>query len=402
MKIHIVLVSDQVLANLIPILMEKPDLVLLVVTAGMAARRLDRHLQALLKESGIPSRIYGDAPDVDVRAIQAYASGLIDQVVEAYDAPEVVLNATGGTKLMSLAFVEVCRGLVSRMLYTDTAHRRIEYLPNGNSPLLAPTAMTHTLDLPGYLGAQGFRYRRAASDDPSWHATVHQRKAACKYLGQHMGEPHLQHYVGQMNYLANQALEQIPGTHEEQLIAPRQSFDTPPRGIWARAQAELVKGGLIAWEEGGQDFIFANAGAARFVRGGWLEEYAWHILSDAQAFDVRLGVEGLWRDTKKTTNEFDVLACHLNQLLLIECKTQRYHDGTQQTPDENVTGIAYKLDSLSPDVRGLFGDTWLLSARQPTDALTERTRQARIRLVGPEELANLREIVLAWLAGNRT
>jgi hypothetical protein len=394
MKIHIVLVSDQVLANLIPILMEKPDLVLLVVTAGMAARRLDRHLQALLEERGIQARICPNAPDVDVRAIQAYANALIAPVVEAYAEPEVVLNATGGTKLMSLAFVEVCRGLVSRILYTDTAHRRIEYLPNGNASLPAPTAMTNTLDLPGYLGAQGFRYRQAASDDPDWRATVQRRKAACKYLGQHMGEPHLQHYVGEMNYRANQALGPVPGTREEELSEPRQAFDSPPRGIWARAQAELVKAGLIAWEAGEPAFIFANAEAARFIRGGWLEEYAWHILSDAQAFDVRLGVEGLWRDTKKTTNEFDVLACQINQLLVIECKTLQYRT-------ENENEIAYKLDSLSQDVRGLFGDTWLLSARKPSDVLTERVRRARIRLIGPEELANLREIVLAWLAGHR-
>ncbi len=53
MKIHIVLVSEQVLANLIPILMEGPDLVLLVVTPGMAARRLDRRLQTLLEARGI-------------------------------------------------------------------------------------------------------------------------------------------------------------------------------------------------------------------------------------------------------------------------------------------------------------------------------------------------------------
>jgi hypothetical protein len=52
-------------------------------------------------------------------------------------------------------------------------------------------------------------------------------------------------------------------------------------------------------------------------------------------------------------------------------------------------------------VRGLFGDTWLLSARKPSDVLTERVRRARIRLIGPEDLAHLREIVHAWLAGDR-
>jgi hypothetical protein len=178
------------------------------------------------------------------------------------------------------------------------------------------------------------------------------------------------------------------------LANPRQAFDEPPRGIWAEAQAELTKAGLMSWEPGDREFAFSTAEGARFIRGGWLEEYAWHIVRDARAFDARLGVEGVWLDTKKTTNEFDVLACHINQLLLIECKTLQYRA-------ENENEIAYKLDSLSQDVRGLFGDTWLLSARQPSDVLTERARQARIRLIGPGDLAHLRESVLAWLAGTR-
>ncbi|MBP8284798.1 MAG: DUF1887 family protein, partial [Chromatiaceae bacterium] len=49
----------------------------------------------------------------------------------------------------------------------------------------------------------------------------------------------------------------------------------------------------------------------------------------------------------------------------------------------------------------LFGDTWLLSARQPSDVLTERAHQTRIRLIGPADLVHLRERVLAWLAGKR-
>jgi len=76
-------------------------------------------------------------------------------------------------------------------------------------------------------------------------------------------------------------------------------------------------------------------------------------------------------------------------LLHIECKTLRYRD-------ENDNEIAYKLDSLGHDVRGLFGRTWLLSAREPTEVLIARARRARIRLVPPSELQHLRDLVRAW------
>jgi hypothetical protein len=240
-----------------------------------------------------------------------------------------------------------------------------------------------------YLAAQGFRYRGAVSDDPVWRAAMNARKSVCKLLGKQIQDPHLQSFIGVMNRLVNQALEQIPGTYEERLVAPRQAFDTRPFGVWAKALAELAKVGLIEWREGGLELSFTRVESARFIRGGWLEEYAWHTLMDAGVHDTRLGVEGLWAETKQTTNEFDVLACHFNQLLVIECKTPRIGPS-------NENDIAYKLDSLSQDVRGLFGETWLLSARQPSDVLIERARQARFRLIGPDELADLREIVIDW------
>ncbi len=90
-----------------------------------------------------------------------------------------------------------------------------------------------------------------------------------------------------------------------------------------------------------------------------------------------------------------MLACHLNQLLFIECKTLRY-------TNESDNDIAYKVGSLGQDVRGLFGQTWLLSARKPTDTLKARATKARIRIIGPDELPKLRDIVMEWknLAAN--
>ena len=63
---------------------------------------------------------------------------------------------------------------------------------------------------------------------------------------------------------------------------------------------------------------------------------------------------------------------------------------------DTKNAIAYKLDSLGEDVRGLFGRTWLLSAREPTETLIARARRARIRLVPPTQLQQLRDLVREW------
>ena len=50
MKIHVCLISDQTLQNLIPALMERPDIVWMVVSAQMHKRGLDARLKGLLRQ----------------------------------------------------------------------------------------------------------------------------------------------------------------------------------------------------------------------------------------------------------------------------------------------------------------------------------------------------------------
>ena len=397
MSTHVILVSDQVLQNLIPILMERPERVALVLTEEMTRRGADRRLARQLRGTGTEVIRCAGCPDSGFAAIRAFAHQVAETLLNADTGAdtEIVLNATGGNKLMSLAFVEVFRGLASRILYTDTAHRRIEYLASSAQdgvtavPAPAPTPMSNVLDVPGYLRAQGFRFQRALSDEADWRERAAARKAACKFLGRRIADPSLQSLIGTLNYLADKALERLPDSRTERLAAPVQSFPRSPRGLWAEAMAQLVTAGVLAWESGSEYFRFTDLAAAQFVRGGWLEDYAYHAVHDAGVHDVRHGVEGTWDNQEAMTNEFDVLACHMNQLLHIECKTLRYRD-------ENDNAIAYKLDSLGEDVRGLFGRTWLLSAREPTETLIARARRARIRLVPPAELQQLRDLVRAW------
>ena len=88
-----------------------------------------------------------------------------------------------------------------------------------------------------------------------------------------------------------------------------------------------------------------DAESALFLRGGWLEEYAWHTVKQEDVHDVRCGVEVTGDDAEHIRNEFDILACHRNELLVIECKTLRYHE-------QNDSEIAYKIESLGNQVRG--------------------------------------------------
>jgi hypothetical protein len=127
------------------------------------------------------------------------------------------------------------------------------------------------------------------------------------------------------------------------------------------------------------------------LKGGWLEEYAWHVVRDERPYDCRINVRGNWATGQQAFNEFDVLASHRNQLLFIECKTLSYTQGGEDSE------LIYKIDSLSSDARGLYGQSWLLSAREPSQTITDRALLANLRVLGPEELPKLRDHVRKWM-----
>lgn len=391
MKIHVAIVSDQILANLIPALMDRPEMVYLVCSASMAQRQAEQRLASLLKREAIAVNVKYEAPDVGLKQIHEFALELVEEIKTEHPDAQIVLNATGGTKLMAMGFVDMFRGDAARIIYTDTAHGRIEILPDKKQAAADPEPMRDVLNVNSYLAAQGFRVSSAVSDDETWREQAAARKAACKYLGRHAAG--IQDFIGAMNALADRALEKVPDTDEERLAQPRQIFNNTPWGDWAKALGELAKARLIDWRDGESEIEFRDATAALFLRGGWLEEYAWHIVKDEGVYDARMGVSGRWDNTQNGENEFDVLACNGNQLLYIECKTLRYRDG-------NDNEIAYKVDSLGQDVRGLFGQTWLLSAREPSQVLSDRAKKAGICLIGPQALPRLKENVREWI-GNR-
>jgi hypothetical protein len=390
MKIHIAIVSDQTLANLIPILMDPPDRVCLICSDAMDGRGLASRFIKLLEKESLKVETKLHAPISDIGAIRKYAVMLREDILSQYSGAEIILNATGGTKLMALAFVDVFRDIADKIIYTDTSHRRIEVFPNPSGNALSPVQMRNVLDVPHYLEAQGFCYLNARSDNADWQQKVASRKAICKYLADKVQTTQMQTLIGKMNFLADRAL-----SHKaSELTNAIQPFEPVPRGEWASFLTELNKAGLVYWRKGDRFIRFASAEAALFLRGGWLEEYAWHAARNNSISDIRCSVQVCVYNLPDLLNEFDLLACHANELLIIECKTLAFNG-------LNDNQIAYKIDSLGNHVRGLFGETWLLSARMPTDTLIERARLARIRIIGPDKLNQLPSFMNEWVAGRK-
>lgn len=383
MRIHVCLVSDQILANLIPALMERPDRVVLVASAEMKRRGQDQRLAQVLSGYGIPTDTVDDAPDVSLNTIRCYAEALRDALSESASSATVTLNATGGTKLMMLGFVEAFRHGAIRTIYADTAHRRIEEI--GGKEI----GMENVLDVPSYLAAQGIRIDRIDSDDESRRDAIDKRAELTRFIGTNIVT--LQAGIKILNGILAKAIEKDPSTRQERLARP--DFELQ-KGAWGDFEKLLVRGnalGLLEWQKGGKSGHFANLESARYFSGIWLEEYAWLCAGDNSLLDARMGVHRAGLGDEEI-NEFDLLVAHANQLLYVECKTANY-----QWQIGKANQDAYKIDSLSRLTRGLFGATWLLSAIEPPQELLDRVRELRIRVLGPQEIPNLGSHIAQWM-----
>lgn len=387
MSIQVALVSDQLLPTLIAALAERPRRVFLVTSAAMSRKGLDQRLARLLDEQGVAAEICPRAPDTGLPSIHEFASRLGERLRREHSAEELVLNATGGNKLMMLGFYGVFRDIAARILYVDTQHHRMEMLPGAGDAPAHPSAMRGVLDVPLYLAARGFDVSTVRSDNFTWRERAASRRCAAMHLAH--DALRLGDFVRRLNTLALGALD----ARGYELARPVRRLSPIPSGRKARALALLDETAVVRWG-GGAELEFPDAESARFVGGGWLEEYIWHALADARPDDVRLGVEGTWENVRGVRNEFDLLSVHRNELLVVECKTEKH--GRESARDAEVL---YKLDSLAAKARGLFGRVLLACARPPPRAMLERAGAYGIDVVGPRELPGIGRIIRDWMGG---
>ncbi|KUJ83440.1 MULTISPECIES: Card1-like endonuclease domain-containing protein [Microbulbifer] len=349
--VHICIVTGQPLANLLPILQLRPTAVVLLVSERMhdEVEPFQRLLQGLDWQPRV--KAVNGLPDAGVAGIRAWGERvLLEELAEEFDNAEFLLNATGGNKLMVMALAEVFRELGEQLVYCDTTHGALEYLgPDSDTTALH----ADLLDIDSYLKANRITLRSSKSDDEDWQERAGRRKSFTKWLANKVDK--LQPILGMLNKVCHQA-----GDSNGLLQQPRQQLQRIPRAEFVALLKQAAELGLIEWDDASPEQIeFCDQDALDYLHGGWLEEWAYWTARDAGARDVRLGCQFTDDGQRKrdVRNEMDVLVCHNNRLLLIECKTgnlRKYGSDSE---------VIYKLNSIAARTGGLFGEAWLLAAQ---------------------------------------
>ena len=393
MKVHICLMSDQLLANYLPAKQLKPDYVLLVNTQYTLTKKLDERITALLELQSIK---VGNAPKVapdDSYALLLNYFTELAQFVKTQSWSNVTLNITGGTKLMSLAAFEAFKENCQQIIYVNTHNDQIQYVLQDEFIKLKPDL----IGVDEYLFAHNvFSAQRDVATE-EWVKQAEARKLLTQKLADFARDSQKAGFIGALNYEASKSLKKnrLPdNSYETLLTAPEREF----RFIFSSASRLLESCedfGLLTYH-GGKKITISSVEAAEYLSGLWLEEYCYLLGKKLGLHDVRCSQEISWNvkteDAEEVRNEIDVLFVHNNRMLIIECKTANFDRDFSSSND-----IIYKLDSIATDLRGLFGKIWLLSAREINDQrIIKRAESQHINLLHGEQLANLESEIKKW------
>ncbi|MBS9781373.1 MAG: DUF1887 family protein [Gammaproteobacteria bacterium] len=382
MNLHICLISDQLFANYLPIKLERPDKVFIIGTQYTENKGLNSRFEKLLDGLGIAyQRANTFAPADDFTQLSEYFLELSNEI-EVLNPSQITLNLTGGTKLMAIAANEMLRTDSTRVIYTNTQAGKIDIINEGETDISLPSLLT----IDEYLTSYGVSPKSYNSQDDEWIATAQDRKSLTKLFVEYFAKDKA--FLGTLNYYVQRAVEKKPNSNDVLLKYPKQQLNNLNKNRIALLK-KITDCGLVDIDEESATIYFKSAEAAQYLGGFWLEEYAYFIAVDIGIDEVRCGQNIQW--DKKTRNELDIVLVHNNRLMIMECKTRNY--GKNEAKDNDSI---YKLDSVAEDLRGLYGEKWLLSVDNVDDRADKRAKSQGIRFIAGNNLKNLQDELIKW------
>lgn len=418
--LHVCIVTGQIMANLLPLRHQTWSAVALIVSKAMGANA--RHLEQLVRrEIARPVReLPAHTPIVHkelkhttpLAAVAADMERIARELRAQFPGHDVVVNWTGGDKLMAQAVLEAFRPF-ARLFYCHTDSEQLEAIwPRDGGMLPLPEQLT---DVETYLLAHGYRITGQRPQDEAAMRALRARHRLTASLLLHGNQFRYARAAGgwamlvrNLHWAANQARpEERRGKKPPRPFTPRVSVEDvgnlPPQE--RRLLDALVDHGvLMRWEFTGSaiELEFPSVEMAEYLSGGYVEEFVVLSLLGAGlpaghvAFNVRVDVlDPLAGRRRDDLNELDAVVVWRNRLLIIECKAgvQLQQEGTSQQ-------MLYKLAALR-NLVGPFGSAWMVS-REPLSAqanadVVDRMRSYQLRAIaGPAELPDLEAAVRSW------
>lgn len=376
--VHLVLISEQAVPNITPILDKRfrPDQVIMLVSSEMSVRA--DHLETIYKAKGITvSRwLLDDAWDVE------HIRNQVIDLLNNHKHVDIALNATGGSKPMSIAAYEVFRNLDKPIFYIHQEADRLIWLHPGEQA---------SVDLADHINIREYLMAYGASEVNEIHKgnvpdTI--REVNRELIDNiHIFAP----VLSSLNYFAARA-------DNTQLRSPEMSADFKNNHVFWRLIELFEQEGLLHKE--GMRLIFKDEESRFIVNGGWLEMHAYACCLNLQKSigiqDISHSVEVIRQQGEhRILNELDVAFLKDNRLFMLECKTKRL--GKRNRKHDEGSEVLYKLDSLRDLLGGLQARAMLVSFKKLNEHNYHRAKELNIEICCHEDIKFLEEKMGQWL-----
>ncbi|MDR1827312.1 MAG: DUF1887 family protein [Methylobacteriaceae bacterium] len=374
--VHVCLVSAQPVPNLLPVI--DPQLgprekkVILLVSREMKARA--DNLRRVLKSRGVTCE---DIEFEDAYDYNTIRDKLLDCLAGYDENTRIVLNVTGGTKIMTVAAQSVFDVAGRPMLYVRESDSAVMMFTGGGGPQ-EQTRLGTRLTLTEYFHAYGFDVEKSAPpvDRPDFARTLISRP----------GE--FDRPLSVMNGIIAEGRR--ADRHQQEFVIEPDKLTELEDLITLCVFHKLAR-------RLGRRLIFVNEAALKFVSGGWLEEYVYQQLGAVGKGRVDDKALGLTITRHKAANELDVVFLAANRLHVVECKTGRL-------AEEKGGAVLYKLNSIRKET-GLNPRAMLVSYRAVDNSAsarqhphTDRARELGIKVIQHEQLKSLKNHLETWIS----
>lgn len=315
----------------------------------------------------------GDAGD-DHERLLAAARKQLAALRARHPEACLVADLTTGTKPMALALSQASAelraiGVPARSFYTNTDQLQFQWLapPASAEPMQARLTLDEALALQGRVlvssGSTGEAGRRAE---------------LTKALYAALDEDRLSLLNGTMAPVLN-AMRQRPKSRWLSIDEEGSSRLSCLRKPLNLAQKlGLIRFGEPMSEGAPPPIQIRDQEAAKYLCGGWFEEWVWLQLKDIGLETLALNVEIGDAADPSVCNEFDLIALHANRLLTIEAKTALL-DGVSVTTDANRA--LHALQAKTHALAQVHGSRLLVSSRSLRDETLSRALRDKVSVL---------------------
>lgn len=381
-NVHIALVSEQTIPNILAIHSGRPDRIIFISTAKMRDKKVTDAIVSSLRLHGLDYTgkkhavevVNQDSFDDCERKLKAVAQRVKDD--------QVTVNLTCGTKVMSMAAFSVFRGAGARLIYTPIP--RNDYIVIDENPDTEPI---HPLPL--RLGVRSYITAYGINITNMQEAEVLKARAQ---RGRELSGWIVQNYARVENLLGALCFELNSNLARDKASFPL-SMTYNPRTEEERHLLSML--GMTP----GRITKTLNRLESCFLTGDWLSDYCYDVLRRLNVDDCVTGVELM--DKNGNPNEFDVMFTKDNALYTIECKSLK------QKGDKDAD-ILYKIAALQ-DSFGLRVRSFLVSTSREQildrrrnaikDHVHRRARQCNAEVIHPDDIMGFGDWIRSKVRG---